>query len=105
MGILGALLCDLVGVLQQAQFAHALTVDGSAALLAGTFHALVLGQGLHTLCVNLARLGVEVGLFLAYSAKPRTIGGEAALFFSERDLLAGQPRLPRLARPSVPAVP
>ena len=69
--VLGALLLDLVLVLQGGELGLALAIDRPLALLQRAFHAAILGQPLHALGVDLLGLGVELALVLAVLGRQR----------------------------------
>ncbi len=91
LGVVGALLGDLVGRLQLPELVHALAVDGPFAFLERAFDALVLGQRLDALGVDLARFAVEVILLLSVvSREAGALGGEPGLLVGERPLFGGE---------------
>ena len=95
--VLGALLLDLVLVLQGGELGHALAVDRPLALLERALDAAILGQPLHALGVDLLGLGVELGSVLAvFGGEARALGLQPRQLLGQRDLLAGEARLPAL---------
>ena len=97
--VLGALLLDLVLVLQGAELGLALTIDRALALLHRALDAAVLGHSLHALAVDLLGLGVELALVLAVlGGKARPLCLQPGKLLGQRYLLAGQARLPALGR-------
>ena len=70
LGVLGALLLDLVLVLQGGELGLALAEDRALALLQRAFDAAVLGHSLHALGVDLLGLGVELAACVARTRRP-----------------------------------
>ena len=95
--VLGALLLDLVLVLQGGKLGYALAIDRTLALLQRAFDAAVLGHSLHALAVDLLGLGIELALVLAVlGSKAGPLRLQPRQLLHRGNLLAGQARLPAL---------
>src|SRR5262249_2636543 len=97
LGVLAALLPDLVLVLHGGEFGHALAKDGTLADLHGPFDAAILRHTLHALGVDLLGLGVERALvFVVLGGEARALGLEPRQLLKQRYLLAREARLTAL---------